>query len=41
MRDGRGRMYDRAIAAGIPDGFARRFDDDLRSFKSLWRAAAD
>ena len=39
MQDGRGHMYDRAIAASIPDGIARRFDDDLRSFKSSWRAA--
>ena len=35
MEDGKSAMYQRAIAAGISDGFARRFASELRAFKGF------
>jgi hypothetical protein len=37
MEDGKSAMYQRAIAAGISDGFARRFGSELRAFKQVYR----
>jgi hypothetical protein len=37
MEAGRGAMYDRAITAGITDGLARGFKEELRSFKVVYR----
>jgi len=37
MEDDKSAMYRRAIAAGISDGFARRFGKDLRAFKQVHR----
>ena len=37
MEDDKSTMYQRAIAAGISDGFARRFGKDLRAFKRVHR----
>ena len=34
---GAGKMYERAVAAGIPDGIARHFGDELRSYKRYRR----
>ena len=34
MEDGKSAMYQCAIAAGISDGFARRFASELRAFKT-------
>ena len=38
MEDGKSAMYRCAIAAGISDGFARRFASELRAFKGVHRA---
>ena len=35
MEDGKSAMYQRALAAGISDGFARRFANELRAFKRI------
>lgn len=37
----KGAMYERAISAGISDGFARRFSSELRAFKVAWRASEE
>jgi hypothetical protein len=37
MEDDKSAMYQRAITAGISDGFARRFGRDLRAFKRVHR----
>ena len=37
MEDGKSAMYQRAIDAGISDGFARRFGRDLQAFKRVYR----
>ena len=37
MTDSSGRMYKRAVAAGIPEGIARHFGDELRSYKRYCR----
>jgi hypothetical protein len=37
MEDDKSAMYRHAIAAGISDGFARRFSRDLRAFKQVYR----
>ena len=37
MEDDKSAMYRRAIAAGITDGFARRFAAELRAFKQIHR----
>jgi hypothetical protein len=41
MEDDKSAMYKRAIAAGISDGFARRFGRDLRTFKQVYREQED
>jgi hypothetical protein len=38
MEDDKSVMYQRAIAAGISDGFARRFASELKAFKGIYRA---
>ena len=38
MDDGKSTMYQRAIAAGISDGFARHFASEFRAFKRVHRA---
>jgi hypothetical protein len=37
MEDGKSTIYQRAITAGISDGFARRFSLELRAFKQVYR----
>jgi hypothetical protein len=37
MEDGQSAMYHRAIKAGISDGFARSFREELQSFKEVYR----
>lgn len=37
MEDGQSAMYHRAIKAGISDGFARSFREELQSFKGIYR----
>lgn len=37
MEDGLSAMYNRAIKAGISDGFTRGFREEIRSFKDLYR----
>jgi hypothetical protein len=37
MEDGKSAMYQRALAAGISDGFARRFASELRAFRRVHR----
>jgi hypothetical protein len=37
MEDYKSVMYDRAIQAKIPDGLARRFREELQSFKPVYR----
>jgi hypothetical protein len=37
MEDGKSAMYQRAIATGILDGFARHFASELRAFKGVYR----
>lgn len=37
MEDGQSVMYHRAIKAGISDGFARSFREELQSFKEVYR----
>jgi hypothetical protein len=37
MEDGKSAMYQCAIAAGISNRFARRFANELRAFKRIYR----
>ena len=37
MENGCGAMYQRAIKAGISDGFARGFRSELHKFKGCYR----
>jgi hypothetical protein len=41
MEDAITVQYKRAIELGIPDGLARQFRRDIRSFKPEWRRGQD
>ena len=41
MSETSSHIYKRAIQLGIPDGWARAFRTDLRTFKPQWRHGVD